>query len=124
MWHRLLYSGSDLTVIHEAWEHGHTHPDALHNVAQCQAMSTTERQPPGNGHNIHPPQGMWVLFDSFLHVLLFSRLDLYHIETCVVLANLQWNICKNRIENRIFCDLVMIYYKVHVQVRYLGSEYA
>ena len=51
---------------------------------------------------------MWVLLDLFF---MFS--NLYHIDlhnkTCV--ANLQWNVCNNRIENRTSHDLVCGYRK-------------
>ena len=50
--------------------------------------------------------GMWVWFGLIFMFSNFYRLDL-HNKTCVAWANPQWNICKNRIENRTSPYVVM-----------------
>jgi hypothetical protein len=59
--------------------------------------------------------GMWALFGWFLYVLQFLPLD-----TCAVLAIVQWNICKNHIENRISSYSITIIGSVCVVDFWLG----
>ena len=68
-------------------------------------------------------QGGWVLtlcgllFGSFFTFFRFYRFHL-HNKTRVALTNLGWNICKNRIKNWMFPDLVMISGSVCLLVSY------
>ena len=50
---------------------------------------------------------MWVLLGSFF---MFSNFYQFysHLKNHIASSNLRWNVCKNRIENRIFLDLVMV----------------
>ena len=64
---------------------------------------------PNWGHSHFPRtfEGMWVLFGSFYIVSNFYWLYL-HNKTRVALADLQWNVHKFRIQDRISPDLVMV----------------